>query len=50
VLVPIAEWRRLAAMRPSLTHLLLSEMARFEDFEIPPRKKEDRREGGVSIA
>jgi prevent-host-death family protein len=41
VLVPIAEWRRLATMRPSLKDLLLTDEARFEGFEIR-REKKDR--------
>jgi prevent-host-death family protein len=39
VLIPIAEWRRLAAARPTLKDLLLTDEDRFEDFEIPPREK-----------
>jgi hypothetical protein len=38
-MVPIAEWRRLAAARPTLKELLLTDEARFEDFEIPSREK-----------
>ena len=38
VLVPFEEWRRLSAhARPTLKDLLLSDKARFNDLEIPPR-------------
>jgi prevent-host-death family protein len=38
VLVPFEEWRRLSVeTRPNLKELLLSDEARFEDLEIPPR-------------
>jgi antitoxin Phd len=38
VLVPFEEWRRLSAhVRPTLKDLLLSDEARFDDLEIPPR-------------
>jgi antitoxin Phd len=38
VLVPFEEWRRLSAHdRPTLKDLLLSDEARFDDLEIPPR-------------
>jgi antitoxin Phd len=38
VLVPFEEWRRLSAhTRPTLKDLLLSDEARFNDLEIPPR-------------
>jgi antitoxin Phd len=38
VLVPFEEWRRLSAhARPTLKDLLLSDEARFDDLEIPPR-------------
>jgi prevent-host-death family protein len=39
VLVPIADWRRLAAARPTLKELLLSDEARFEDMDLPRRQK-----------
>jgi prevent-host-death family protein len=38
VLVPIAEWRRLATARPTLKDLLLSSEARLADSELTPRK------------
>jgi antitoxin Phd len=38
VLVPFEEWRRLSGYaRPTLKDLLLSDEARFDDLEIPPR-------------
>ena len=38
VLVPFEEWRRLSAhARPTLKDLLLSDEARFDALEIPPR-------------
>ena len=38
VLVPFEEWRRLSAhVRSNLKDLLLSDEARFDDLEIPPR-------------
>jgi antitoxin Phd len=38
VLIPFEEWRRLSAhVRPTLKDLLLSDQARFDDLEIPPR-------------
>jgi prevent-host-death family protein len=43
VLVPIGEWRRLAAARPTLKELLLTDEARFDDFEIPPHEKRRHR-------
>jgi prevent-host-death family protein len=43
VLVPIAEWRRLASARPTLKDLLLTDEARFADFEIPSRTKRRHR-------
>lgn len=42
VLVPIAEWRRLTASRPSLKELLLAEEGRAEALA-PPRGKLRRR-------
>jgi prevent-host-death family protein len=43
VLLPVAEWRRLAAStRPSLKQLLLSDEARF-DLDIPARGKSRHR-------
>lgn len=42
VLVPIAEWRRLTASRPSLKELLLAEEGRAEGLT-PPRGKLRRR-------
>jgi prevent-host-death family protein len=44
VLVPFEEWRRLSAeLRPTLKDLLLSDEARFDDLEIPPRGSVSRR-------
>ena len=44
VLVPFEEWRRLSAhARPTLKDLLLSDEARFDDLEIPPRGSVSRR-------
>jgi antitoxin Phd len=38
VLVPIDQWRRLAAAaRPTLKDLLLSDEARFDDMSLPKR-------------
>lgn len=42
VLVPIAEWRRLTASRPSLKELLLAQEGRTEALA-PPRGKLHRR-------
>jgi prevent-host-death family protein len=43
VLVPVEEWRRLQAVaRPSLKHLLLSDVGRSE-FLTPPRRVARRR-------
>jgi prevent-host-death family protein len=43
VLVPIAEWQRIArAAKPTLKQLLLSDVGRAE-FEIPPRGRRRRR-------
>jgi len=38
VLVPIAEWRRLTAARPSLKELLLAEQGRTEALALPRGK------------
>ncbi len=37
VLVPVEEWRRLNAARPSLKSLLLAKEARCDDLPIPTR-------------
>ena len=37
VLIPVEEWLRLNAARPSLKSLLLAKEARWDDLEIPPR-------------
>ena len=37
VLVPVEEWRRLNAARPTLKSLLLAKEARCDDLAIPPR-------------
>ena len=37
VLVPVEEWRRLNAARPTLKSLLLATEARCDDLPIPPR-------------
>jgi antitoxin Phd len=42
VLVPVAEWRRLQAARPSLKQLLLTDVARAE-LQIPSRGQATRR-------
>jgi antitoxin Phd len=42
VLVPVAEWRRLQAGRPSLKQLLLADTARA-DLQIPARGRATRR-------
>lgn len=39
VMAPIREWRRLAAARPTLKELLLTDESRFADIEIPRREK-----------
>ncbi len=37
VLIPVEEWRRLNAARPSFKSLLLAKKARCDDLPIPPR-------------
>ena len=44
VLVPIAQWRKLqAASQPTLKQLLLSEIARADNLDVPVRGKRHRR-------
>jgi hypothetical protein len=43
VLVPIAEWKRLQANRPSLKELLLAPSPVVEDMMIPKRGQLQRR-------
>ena len=43
VLLPVEEWRRLNAARPSLKSLLLAKEARSDNLEIPSRGKSRHR-------